>query len=58
MEAPYEEADYARAIDAMGKGKSPGPDGLPAEFYQEFRDMLTPHLCALFEEAEKLGQLA
>jgi exonuclease III/sulfur relay (sulfurtransferase) DsrC/TusE family protein len=49
--------EVERAIDKLAQGKSPGPDGLPAEFYIQFRDLLAPKLKDLYEEALELGNL-
>jgi hypothetical protein len=35
-EQPLTEAEWLKAIKEMQPGKSPGLDGLPAEFYQLF----------------------
>ncbi|XP_041441476.1 uncharacterized protein LOC121401210 [Xenopus laevis] len=36
--------EVRKAIDSLNLKRSPGPDGLTAEFYKEFADLLTPHL--------------
>ena len=39
-------------------GKSPGPDGLPTEFYLTFWDHLSDQLVLVFNERFRLGVLS
>ena len=45
------------AIFASATGKSPGPDGLPAEFYREFAPELGEALHGVITEAMSAGEL-
>ena len=41
----------------VGMGKSPGPDGIPSEFYKYFLNMAAPLLLGVFNEAIVGGEL-
>ncbi|KAK2878230.1 hypothetical protein Q8A73_010385 [Channa argus] len=51
-------ADVRAAITALNKSKSPGSDGLSAEFYQLFGDLLAPILCRLFTAMQRENRCA
>ena len=42
------------AIRSLANGKAPGPDGLGAEFYKEFEDLLWEDLLDMLNEAHLL----
>ena len=45
------------AIGGMQTGRAPGSDGLPADFYKLYRDILAPVLLDLYEESREKGSL-
>lgn len=49
--------DVWEAINCMQSGKTPGPDGLPVEFFKWFSSELSPLLLNMYNEALLHGQL-
>ncbi len=52
------EQEVASAINQLNNGKSPGLDGLTAEFYKYFVSMLEPILAAVFNSAFEVRELS
>lgn len=42
LDAPITLKEVQMAVGALQSAKTPGPDGLPAEFYKEHRELLVP----------------
>lgn len=49
--------EVIRAIEQLAIKKSPGPDGLTAEFYKAFKPILAPHLVEVFNSCLAEGVL-
>lgn len=54
---PIEESDIKEAIQSLPNNKAPGPDGLTAEFYKAYADLLAPCLLEMYAEAPESGIL-
>src|SRR6187455_2199976 len=48
LTAPFTEKEIRDAIFSMEHNKAPGPDGFPAEFYQQFWDTIKEDLLNMF----------
>lgn len=57
LDQPYSTDDIKKVIGGLRADRAPGPDGLGAQFYKEYADILAPKLLAVYQESLESGCL-
>lgn len=57
LDSPFRPEELDAAVASFPNQKAPGPDGLPAEWYRQHKEIILPRLLAFYRECLKMGQL-